>query len=89
MTGADLLQIGAGLGTGIAGTLLAFLKLRDKKRTNGNGYLTKDVFQASVREIVDTNREEHKELRRVVEDEIRDRLVPIWEELRDLRRARE
>ena len=55
MTGADLLQIGSGLGAGIAGTLLAVLKYLDKKTPEGkpkaNGYLREETFREGVKEI--------------------------------------
>ena len=47
MTGTDLIQIGSGLGAGIAGTLIAVIKYYERKHEpakHGNGHLTKAVF---------------------------------------------
>ena len=70
MTGTDLIQIGSGLGAGIAGTLIAVIKWMERKAPEkpvGNGLSLKD-YQTGVDRIVAAiqlaakdMREEHSE----------------------------
>ena len=55
MTGTDLIQIGSGLGAGIAGTLIAVIKWMERKAPEkpvGNGLSLKD-YQAGVDRVID------------------------------------